>query len=251
MGSLSRHTDNLRHFSPEVDAGGFTRFDGTVAFYIRVNALIEPHMVVLDLGAGRGAELQGDSSRYRNALSVFRGRVARLVGVDVDDAVLENPFLDEAQVIDGSGPLPFPDATFDVIFSDWVLEHVATPDIFASEVGRVLKPGGWFCARTPNRWGMTGFGANLLPNERHAQILKRLQPDREERDVFPTTYMLNSMSRLTRYFTAEAWQNCSYFYSAEPAYFLRSRLMMRLAMLFIRIMPASFGTDLHVFLRKR
>lgn len=36
----------------EPAAGGFTRFDGTVQFCSRVNALIHPDAVVLEFGAG-------------------------------------------------------------------------------------------------------------------------------------------------------------------------------------------------------
>ena len=39
---------------PESYAGGFSRVDGTVQFYMRVRALLRPDDTVLDLGAGRG-----------------------------------------------------------------------------------------------------------------------------------------------------------------------------------------------------
>jgi SAM-dependent methyltransferase len=251
MGMNMKQNRNLEYFYPEIGAGGFTRIDGTVAFYVRLNSLLRPEMTVLDLGAGRGAELNNDPSHYRRTLSTLRGRVKLLVGVDVDDAVLENEFLDEAIVNPINSPLPFPDNTFDVIYSDWVLEHVANPSEFSEQVLRVLKPGGWFCARTPNRWGFNGLATNTLPNNSHSRILKYLQPTRNSRDVFPTTYKLNSMSRLARYFGSDCWDNYSYFYNPEPAYVQGSRLLMRAVMLFNRLTPSRFANDLHVFLRKR
>jgi SAM-dependent methyltransferase len=48
--------------------------------------------------------------------------------------------------------LPFADASFDVVFSSQVLEHVFTPDAFLVEVGRVLRPGGHFLLTTPFVW---------------------------------------------------------------------------------------------------
>ena len=39
---------------PEVAAGGFTRHDGFVDFYVRVGALLTGESRVLDFGAGRG-----------------------------------------------------------------------------------------------------------------------------------------------------------------------------------------------------
>jgi hypothetical protein len=41
-------------FFPETRFGGFTYVDGTVNFFTRVNALLEPGSVVLDVGCGRG-----------------------------------------------------------------------------------------------------------------------------------------------------------------------------------------------------
>jgi hypothetical protein len=41
-------------FYPESRFGGFTNIDGTVAFYLRVNALAASKDVVLDFGGGQG-----------------------------------------------------------------------------------------------------------------------------------------------------------------------------------------------------
>lgn len=45
--------------------------------------------------------------------------------------------------------LPFSDASFDVVFSSNVIEHVAEYDRFLQEVRRVLSPGGLFLMATP------------------------------------------------------------------------------------------------------
>lgn len=44
------------------------------------------------------------------------------------------------------GPLPFPDASFDVVFSKDALLHVPDKDALFAEIFRVLKPGGVFAA---------------------------------------------------------------------------------------------------------
>jgi SAM-dependent methyltransferase len=240
----------LHRVYPEVGAGGFSHVDGTVDFYIRIAALLDPAMTVLDFGAGRGS-INEDTVQFRASLTNLKGRVAKLVGVDIDSAVLENPLLDEAHVISPDKPLPFADGTFDLIFSDWVLEHVATPEQFEAEAWRVLKPGGWFCARTPNRWGLTGIGANIVPNSQHVKMLSVLQPERRDIDVFPTTYKLNTRGRLRRYFTAARWDDFSYIQSPEPAYFLESGLLTRIVRGVLKLAPEPFGLNLHVFLRKK
>ena len=245
----SRQAENVARLYPEVGAGGFSHVDGTVGFYSRVNALLRPEFTILDLGAGRGATLEREPESYRTRLALMKGKVAKVVGVDVDEAVLENPFLDEAKVITIGEPYPFPDNTFDLILSDWVLEHVDNPSEFAAEIARVLKPGGWLCARTPNRWGMIGLITSLIPNRSHAGLLARLQDGRQSRDVFPTRYLLNSMARLRRAFPDGRWENYSYLSNPEPPYVQRSRLVMHGVRLAWRLAPRHFYTVLNVFMR--
>ena len=44
------------------------------------------------------------------------------------------------------GPLPFADASFDIVFSKDALLHVPDKDALFAEIFRVLKPGGVFAA---------------------------------------------------------------------------------------------------------
>jgi ubiquinone/menaquinone biosynthesis C-methylase UbiE len=162
--NLGPHT---RALYPETGAGGYSRADGTVQFYLRVNALAHPAMTVLDLGAGRGEFLE-DPIPWRRDLRNLKGKVAKLVGADVDPVVMTNPALDEAAVITPGKALPFADASFDMIVSDYTLEHIDDRKQFAAECARVLRPGGWLCARTPNKWGYIGVGARVVPNKAHS-----------------------------------------------------------------------------------
>src|SRR5688572_23962009 len=52
---------------PEVRFGGFTRVDGLIAFYSRVQALVQPDSIALDVGCGRGSQAD-DPSPYRQQL---------------------------------------------------------------------------------------------------------------------------------------------------------------------------------------
>lgn len=243
---------NLMRRFPEIGAGGFTRFDGSIEFFTRVNALVDERSIVLDFGAGRGRQMHDDpSALYRSRLARLKGRVAHIAGADVDEAVLDNPFLDESHLIKPGEALPFPDAHFDLIYADWVLEHVAEAESFADQVRRVLKPGGWFCGRTPNRWGFTGLGATLIPNHFHAKLLKRLQPGRQEEDVFPTAYRMNTLRHIRKYFDSSEWLNYSYLHTPEAGYVQTSRSALRFAETFLRHAPQFMGTNVHVFVRKR
>ena len=47
-------------------------------------------------------------------------------------------------------PYPLPDASFDVIFSKSVVEHLIDPEILIDQAYRLLKPGGVFICMTPS-----------------------------------------------------------------------------------------------------
>jgi SAM-dependent methyltransferase len=237
---------------PEVGAGGFSRVDGTVEFYGRVRSLLRPEHVVLDFGAGRGVGPQEDPVTYRRELQVHRGHVARVIGADIDPVVKENPVLDEAIVLDGvAATLPLADASVDVVVSDFTFEHLDEPGHTARELERVLRPGGWLCARTPNKWGYIGVGARLVPNTLHTRFLRRLQPNRKAEDVFPTRYRINTLGAVRQTFPADAWEDCSYRHESEPLYAGSSRPAQRAQRAVLSVAPGACASMLMIFLRRR
>lgn len=165
-----------------------SRIDAQREFLSELEHHLQPHQHVLDLGAGAG-----ELCRYE-----LKGRVKRLVGIDLDPRVTSNPLLDEG-VIGDLCQLPFPDQSFDVAFAIYVLEHIAEPDRFIAEVSRVLKPGGTFLCLTPNRFHYVSLIASLTPHSFHEWINKRR--GRDEEDTFPTCYRLNTRRSLTRHFS--------------------------------------------------
>ena len=242
----------LARLYPEMGAGGFSRVDSRVNFFLRVNALIEPDMTALDLGAGRGAWV-ANFNGFKRQLVTLRGKCRHVIGVDPDPAVFENPTLDEAFVAAPEAPLPLPDASVDLIVAYAVLEHVAEPRRFAAEIDRVLRPGGWFCAWTPNRWGYVGLGAQLVPSALHARLLPLVAPAdrRAEHDVFPTVYRMNTRRRIRELFPNDGWNDCSHVVAGPPSYNLGSTVIARLLQLHARLAPPALGQSLHVFVQKR
>src|ERR1700753_1602694 len=77
---MSEQVGILGRLYPEARAGGYTHVDGTIEFYTRVNALLDPSAVVVDLGAGRGNFLE-DQVAYRRELRRVRCNVARVIGL--------------------------------------------------------------------------------------------------------------------------------------------------------------------------
>jgi SAM-dependent methyltransferase len=241
----------LTHLYPEVTAGGYSRMDGSVDFYTRINALVDEDSRVLDFGAGRGWWAVEPIAPFQRRLRMLRGRVKEVVGTDVDPAVTTNPSLDTAHVTPLGEPLPFEENTFDLVMADFVLEHVNREDAqdVADDIMRVLKPGGWFAARTPFKWSFVGVGARLIPNRRHVQLLKKLQPDRLPEDVFPVRYTMNTRKDINRYFAGH--HVVVYGQVCEPQYAGKSRIAWRVAAFIERLLPYRMAATLMVFVQKK
>ncbi|MGH8442142.1 MAG: methyltransferase domain-containing protein [Nevskiaceae bacterium] len=102
---------------------------------------------LLDIGAGSGwiAAYFGRHPRYRLAVSA----------VDASDERVEKDGYAFRQVTGTA--LPFADASFDVVLSNHVIEHVGSEaDQLAhlAEARRVLRPGGTLYLAVPNRWSL-------------------------------------------------------------------------------------------------
>ena len=88
---------------------------------------------VLDIGCGSGA----------NSLALAQ-KGHRLHGVDISEVAIEQYCRHgfDGRVADIESGLDYPDASFDLAFCSEVIEHMTSPEILASEISRILKPGG-------------------------------------------------------------------------------------------------------------
>jgi SAM-dependent methyltransferase len=237
-----------RHY-PETRFGGFTDVDGTIAFYTRVHSLLTESSIVLDVGSGRGAYAD-DEVPVRKNLRILKGKVARVIGLDVDPAAQSNPFQDEFRLLKNS-VWPVEDASIDLCLSDYVLEHIEQPESFFENCRRVLKNGGYLCIRTPNAWSYVAWFSKLVPDRLHSRVLARVQQERKEEDVFPTHYRCNSLPRLRRMLDRYGFEHVVYGYEAEPSYLEFSALAYALGALHQRFAPRFLRPAMHAFARVR
>lgn len=95
---------------------------------------------LLDVGCGRGEFLRGFRRSGLEACGADQSDLARRLcpEADVRIADLEN------------APIPFADATFDVVYSKSMLEHFYYPERIVREILRVLKPGGRVITLVPD-----------------------------------------------------------------------------------------------------
>ena len=95
---------------------------------------VAPGTQLLDVACGPGY-----------VVATATNRQAQAVGLDVSAAVVrraraEHPELDIREA--DAHNLPFDDASFDVVVSNFGVLHFADPERFFTEAGRVLRPGG-------------------------------------------------------------------------------------------------------------
>ena len=238
----------METFYPESRFGGFTRLDGTLAFYARAQALARPDAVVIDFGCGRGA-YASDPLPLRRDARIFKGKVQRVIGLDASDSATENPFLDEFHRLE-STHWPLPDALADLVICDNVLEHLPEPGAFFAEARRVLKQGGNLCIRTPNRWNYIALLSRLAPNRSHSQMLARAKPGLEEQDIFPTFYRCNTLSAIRHALAEHGFDGVVYGYEAEPSYLSFSRAAYALGVLHQKLAPGIFRAAIFAYAQK-
>ena len=148
---------------------------------------LRPGCVALDAGCGR-------TTRLRH----YRDRIDRLIGLDSDEAAgRENPFLDEFVPGDLERTLPFADATFDLVYANFVVEHLRRPELAFAEWRRVLGRDGRLVVLTSNRANPIFVAAGVLPAGVRV-ALKRRGAGVAERDVHRTAYVANTPARLAR-----------------------------------------------------
>jgi SAM-dependent methyltransferase len=175
------HLFDKYYFSRSEYVGGTTEFHALLAAHIKSGSS------VLEFGAGP-----------KNETTDYLATLGPVAGADISREVYDNAALTEAHSFDGLH-LPFPNDTFDACVSNWVIEHVGNPSAHFCEVSRVLKPGGIYCFRTPNRWHYFVLGSRLLPFSMHLRIANRLRGiSKDQHDPYPTYYRANTVACIRR-----------------------------------------------------
>jgi ubiquinone/menaquinone biosynthesis C-methylase UbiE len=112
----------------------------------------------LDLAGRAVLDVGCDSGGITVSLARDHG-AAKVIGIDVEAPVCARARartqkagladrVEIRQVEPGPLPLPLPDASLDLVFSKDSIVHIPDKKALADEAFRVLRPGGWFAART-------------------------------------------------------------------------------------------------------
>jgi SAM-dependent methyltransferase len=189
--------------------------DGTTEFHRLCAAVVPAGGRILELGPGRS-----------NPTSRFLATLGEVHGLDPDPASRANKSLRSAAVLEGA-VFPWGTGSFDACVSNYVIEHVDDPAAHLREVGRVLRPGGTYVFRTPNRFHYVAVAAALAPHWVHRRLanrLRNLSPDAG--DPHPTVYGMNSR-RAVRRVAAQAGLVVEQLrlVEKEPSYGMASRVL--------------------------
>lgn len=242
------HMGLAMYIKEQARIGGFEENDGTIDFYLRIRSIVTESSVILDLGAGRGRWFEDDKCQVRHEIRHLTPLVKRCIAADVDTAVVENRASTDNILIEKER-VPLEDSTVDVIVADYVLEHIDNPESFVKEVDRLLKPGGYFCARTPHKYNYVSIIARLIGNRFHKKVLKEVQPFRKPEDVFDTAYKLNTLNELSVRFVG--WDDNSFIFRSSPSYYFGSKILHSIMSIFHRIAPLPIVGCMFVFIKKQ
>lgn len=157
-----------------------------------LKAHVSPGTRWLDLGCGHQLLPPWRAQQERLLASVPK----TLIGIDSDahSLAVHRSIL---QLVRGDiSDLPFRDSSFDLATANMVVEHLDAPETQLREVARVLRPGGLFIFHTPNALAYATIAARAIPQAARYR-LARIIEGRDECDVFPTHYRINSTKRIS------------------------------------------------------
>lgn len=191
-----------------------------------VNKVITDMCSWADVGCGRdifpsNRELEGK----------LVARANRILGVDPDANIEENPYITEAFrgfIDDYDG-----DGGYDVVTMRMVAEHVENPRAAIKGMRRMLRPGGKVVIYTPHKWAPLSIIARWTPLWFH-HWTKKIFWGTEAQDTFPVAGKMNTKKALTTLFE-EAEMDCV-FYQVLPdcRVFSRYRCLNRLELMLWR-----------------
>ena len=206
--------------------------DGTLVFYQWLRQYVKKEFVVLNVGAG-----QTSKRKVRS----LKQEVKEVTGVDIDKVVLQNEDLDKAVVIKSGDKFPFVDNYFDLIWADYVFEHVEDTLMFLSEVKRVLKPGASFFFRTPNKSHYVSLISSMTPHWFHELVANRARGlSTAEHDIYPTYYRLNTKYSILKAANKSGFKNVELkLVECDPSYMVFNPIAFLIGVVYERLVNST------------
>ena len=200
---------------------------------------LDADKAVLELGCG-AMSLAEESLR--------QARIS--AGIDLVFSALRANTTVDYPILANSDHLPFAPETFDVVISQWVIEHLQNPEQTFAEIARVLRPGGQIILFTTNANNYIPLISRLTPDKLQDSILEKVL-HRPGHESFPTHYKANSR-RALRYLAGQAGLNLEeVIFVGNPFYLAFSRPLFYLALLFEKMTDHARLQGLKLYLLAR
>jgi SAM-dependent methyltransferase len=163
------------------------------AYYETVQTHLNGRKKWLDLGCGHHIF----ATWMEDEQAELARRADFMVGLDYDlPSLKKNAVIRNVAVADVCNA-PLRSGAFEMITANMVVEHLEDPPRSLTEIRRMLKPGGLFIFHTPNYQNYIIFIASLVPDFIKKKIVHFLE-GREEADIFPTHYRLNTPAAIEK-----------------------------------------------------
>ncbi len=157
-------------------------------FLDQLGPVLHRSATLLDAGCGKGRGTPADYRKY----------VRSAVGLDLSLEDLQQNSTVHSWVQGDVQLFPFRDRVFDIVVSQWCIEHLKHPGLFFSEMSRILKPSGHFVFCTPNMYNYITCLSRITPLSIH-KFFNKLLLHIDESDTFPTFYRANTVAKLDKY----------------------------------------------------
>ncbi len=183
----------------------------------KVWSLVRPETDWLDVGCGRDIFPSNQA-----AARLLADRCASLTGLDPSDNIDDNPYLDHrAKCMLEAFDAP---QGFDLITLRMVVEHITQPEAATAALARLCRPGGHVVIYTVDKWSPVSMVSALTPIAFHHRM-KALLWHGEEKDTFPTAYLMNTRRRLDRLMSAAGFAEESFQALPDTRTTLRFKLL--------------------------
>jgi SAM-dependent methyltransferase len=114
-------------------------------------------------------EIDGPSLEIGCGVGLFADKVPRFVGLEYAlQSLFAEGFDGYQRVCADARDMPFPDDSFELIFSFNTIEHISEPDRVYTEIDRLLKPGGLLVLKPA--WHCTWYNTKLIPVKKYSEL---------------------------------------------------------------------------------
>ncbi|KKT75578.1 MAG: hypothetical protein UW69_C0014G0012 [Microgenomates group bacterium GW2011_GWA2_44_7] len=198
------------------------------------NLLGKRKIRVLDAGCGNG----------NYVIDERRSKIAFAAGVDIDQsATRNNVCLDEIK-FSNLEKISYPDNSFDIVLSLWVIEHLSNPEKVFREIKRVLKPGGFLLFCTSNKNYLPVRLKRYIGDQKLREWLISKLYGRKVQDIFDTPYLANDVSNLQTILTDTGYDEIDLHLNYDPGYTSFNSLSFSISNLLNQYFPHLFKPHL-------